>query len=177
MYKRQDEDATVPIPSMNLGPAGPIASNTMASPLREIQGGVRAMPGDVDADLVNSYESVNLVRSDLIREFEARGEALIALRRDNEAAASALAAAEEAAARSAAECARWKAAKDEMERQRRAYVQEKASIAAAHDAALELAARRAAELEADLAKVTAEKQTSETMIATCLLYTSPSPRD
>ena len=162
----EDEDATVPIPSMNLGPAGPIASNTMASPLREIQGGVRAMPGDVDADLVNSYESVNLVRSDLIREFEARGEALIALRRDNEAAASALAAAEEAAARSAAECARWKAAKDEMERQRRAYVQEKASIAAAHDAALELAARRAAELEADLAKVTAEKQTSETMIAT-----------
>ena len=171
----EDEDATVPIPSMNLGGVnqpsggggGALVSNPVGkSPLREIQGGVRALPGDVDADLVNSYESVNLVRSDLIREFEARGEALIALRRDNEAAASALAAAEEAAARSAAECARWKAAKDEMERQRRAYVQEKASIAAAHDAALELAARRAAELEADLAKVTAEKQTSETMIAT-----------
>lgn len=161
----EDEDATVPIPSMNLnqsGGGGALVSNPIvASPLREIQGGARALPGDVDADLVNSYESVNLVRSDLIREFEARGEALIALRRDNEAANEALSLAEEAAARSAAECARWKAAKDEMERQRRAHAREKASIAAEHDAALESAARQYAELEATLAKVSAERNASE----------------
>ena len=165
----EDEDATVPIPSMNLGGVNQsggggvaLVSNPVASPLREIQGGVRALPGDVDADLVNSYESVNLVRSDLIREFEARGEALIALRRDNEAANEALSLAEEAAARSAGECARWKAAKDEMERQRRAHAQEKASIAAEHDAALESAARQYAELEATLAKISAERNKSET---------------
>ena len=153
----EDEDATVPIPSMmhaqspGRGLDARAIAAELASPLQEIQGGVRVRPGDLDADLVNSYESVNLVRSDLIREFEARGEKLVALQRDNEAVAKSLADAEEAKARAEAECARWKAAKDEMERQRKVYVEEKAATSAAHDSALESAAVRAAELEAELA--------------------------
>lgn len=47
-----------------------------------VEGGVRRRPDDLDASLVNSYDAVNLVRSDLIREFESRGVRLAHLERE-----------------------------------------------------------------------------------------------
>ena len=90
------DDATVPVPL--------------------IHGGFRADPSDPGADLENSYASVNLVRSDLVREFESRGVALARAERENASLMDALAAAEEAKTLAVAEASRWRAAKDELER-------------------------------------------------------------
>ena len=98
------DDATVPIPV--------------------VHGGVRARPSDPGGDLANSYESVNLVRSDLILEFERRGVALAGARKETAELTAALADAEEAKRVAEAEASRWRAAKDETDRQRRATVED-----------------------------------------------------
>ena len=129
------DDATVPVPL--------------------IHGGFRADPSDPGADLENSYASVNLVRSDLVREFESRGVALARAERENASLMDALAAAEEAKTLAVAEASRWRAAKDELERRRGERGDELAAERAAAQTELESAAVRNAELESELAAANA----------------------
>ena len=139
------DDATVPIPV--------------------VHGGVRARPSDPGGDLANSYESVNLVRSDLILEFERRGVALAGARKETAELTAALADAEEAKRVAEAEASRWRAAKDETDRQRRATVEDASRERSERDADAVAAAERNASLEAELAIANAALAAAEEKMA------------
>ena len=96
-----DGTATVPVPSL-------------------IYGGARVWgpAGDADAELKNAYDSVNLVRSDLIREFESRGVRVAQLEREREQSKNALVEAETKMTLAESEKQKWRDAVTELERQR-----------------------------------------------------------
>lgn len=130
-----------------------------------VEGGVRRGAGDLDGDLMNCYESVNLVRSDLIREFEARGVRLARLQKDVEELSATLAAAEEAKVMALAESARHLAAREELERQRAEHAKERTAERAELNEALEREVARSAALEAELEAAKAERAEAEKVAA------------
>ena len=140
-----DATETVPVPSL-------------------IYGGARAWgpAGDTDAELKNAYDSVNLVRSDLIREFENRGVSLARLERDFERAQAQLVEAETAKSLAEVDAQRWRDAVAEMERQRDERARERNEERKRNDLEDETRVRRCATLEAELAAANAQLNRAET---------------
>jgi mitotic spindle assembly checkpoint protein MAD1 len=140
-----DATETVPVPSL-------------------IYGGARAWgpAGDTDAELKNAYDSVNLVRSDLIREFESRGVSLARLERDFERAQAQLVEAETAKSLAEVDAQRWRDAVAEMERQRDERARERNEERKRNDLEDETRVRRCATLEAELAAANARLNRAET---------------
>ena len=125
-----DGTATVPVPSL-------------------IYGGARVWgpAGDADAELKNAYDSVNLVRSDLIREFESRGVRVAQLEREREQSKNALVEAETKMTLAESEKQKWRDAVTELERQRDARAAETREERAVAERDAETRTRRAAALE------------------------------
>ena len=128
-----------------------------------IYGGARAWgpAGDADAALENAYDSVNLVRSDLIREFEARGVRLARLTLDFEDARAALVEAETRRALAESDSNKWRDAVSELERARDARARETREAQSRADADAETRVRRCATLEAALATANARLASAE----------------
>ena len=133
-----DGTATVPVPSL-------------------IYGGARAWgpAGDADAELKNAYDSVNLVRSDLIREFENRGVRVAQLERENNYQKNALVEAETRMTLAESEKSKWFDAVTELKRQRDARAAEAREERAEAERDAETRVRRAAALEGELATANA----------------------
>ena len=133
-----DGTATVPVPSL-------------------IYGGARAWgpAGDADAELKNAYDSVNLVRSDLIREFENRGVRVAQLERENITKKNALVEAETRMTLAESEKSKWFDAVTELKRQRDARAAEAREERAEAERDAETRVRRAAALEGELATANA----------------------
>ena len=133
-----DGTATVPVPSL-------------------IYGGARAWgpAGDADAELKNAYDSVNLVRSDLIREFENRGVRVAQLERENITKKNALVEAETRMTLAESEKNKWFDAVTELKRQRDARAAEAREERAEAERDAETRVRRAAALEGELATANA----------------------
>jgi len=155
---RRDSAAIVPHNQQNRNPNDVGDEDHMEA----LEGGHRGDDDDPGAELVNCYDGVNLVRSDLIREFEARGVKVAHLEREVEELAGSLAAAEEAKVRAEAEAARSAAARQEMERQRSERANERAEERATEGAEAEAAVSRSAALEAELASANAKLAAAET---------------
>ena len=139
-----DATETVPVPSL-------------------IYGGARAWgpAGDTDAELKNAYDSVNLVRSDLIREFESRGVSLARLERDFERARAQLVEAETSKSLAESDARKWRDAVSEMERQRDERARETREERARYEREDETRVRRCATLEAELAAANARLARAE----------------
>jgi len=133
-----DGTATVPVPSL-------------------IYGGARAWgpAGDADAELKNAYDSVNLVRSDLIREFENRGVRVAQLEREHTRFKNALVEAETRMTLAESEKSKWFDAVTELKRQRDARAAEAREERAEAERDAETRVRRAAALEGELATANA----------------------
>ena len=138
------------------------ATATAAAPSL-IYGGARAWgpAGDADAELKNAYDSVNLVRSDLIRAFEDRGVRLARLERDFEGAREELVEAESRRALAESESRKWRDAVSELERARDARARETREETARADADAETRVVRNATLEAELASANARLARAE----------------
>lgn len=138
-----DDDATLVIPTMH-----PV-----------IQGGHRVYGpgGDVDdSQLKNAYDAVNLVRSDLIREFERRGEETVFLAKQLAALRESSATNERSRILAETESLKWREAIRELEKQRDVRSVELKKERFAAEAEAETAVRRGAALEAALATANAK---------------------
>ena len=141
-----------------------------------IFGGARVYgPGnDTDVNLKNSYDSINLVRSDLIREFEKRGVDLAKLQKENETLSEALRTAERSRILAESDSHKWREAKSELEEQRNERVSELERERFEFEQDVETRVRRNAILEAQLAEANAKvaRETERALRAEARVETS-----